>query len=221
MGTIHRFWISFVLLSDVWTGSAWNLLSGRRRFHLLPSSEYDRAGIHEHFMSLALAEAQRAGRRGEVPIGAVVVRYVGQDKYEVLATGANGVETHRDASAHAELVALRRAARRVKNWRLLNCTLYSTLEPCSMCLSACLAFRIDSIVYGAPDLRLGAVETQQQMLVDVAHPFHNVTSVVAGVQREESAQLLRDFFRDRRDNKGPVPGKWTNVQTFWARRVES
>jgi tRNA(adenine34) deaminase len=116
---------------------------------------------------------------------------------EIVSTGFNIVERNVDASAHAELVAMRRAAVCLDNWRLRHCTLYTTLEPCPMCLSAALGFRIESIVYGAPDLRLGAIESYQQML-QLPHPFHTISTVESGVCQEESARLLRDFFRERR-----------------------
>lgn len=118
--------------------------------------------------------------------------------YHILASAGNRVETKSDASAHAELQALRSGAQQVHNWRLpQRTTLYSTLEPCPMCLAACQAFRLPTLVYGAPDLRLGAVETHLRLL-DIQHPYHNVSTVIAGVGGEESAALLRDFFRKRR-----------------------
>ena len=208
---------------------AWGVVRNawRRRqcFHF-PSDETDHS-IHEFFMQQALEQARGAQQRGEVPIGAVVVHNrtasslreslvtdkclennsTARNEFEVLATGANMVETQHDASAHAELVALRRAASKQGNWRLLDCTLYSTLEPCPMCLSACQAFRVDAIVYGAPDLRLGAVETHMQLLQIVQHPFHNVSTVISGVQEELSAEMLREFFRARRKQKTATPMK--------------
>ena len=162
--------------------------------------------VHEHFMKLAIDEARQAASRNEVPIGAIVVRNITVEEsdcstFEILSTGQNAVETEWDASAHAELIALRRASKRIQNWRLLNCTLYSTLEPCPMCLSACQAFRLPRLVYGAPDLRLGAVETYLQLL-EIDHPFHNVSVVAAGVMRDDCADMMRSFFRERREDGG-------------------
>jgi tRNA(adenine34) deaminase len=177
--------------------------------------------IHVYFMNLALQQAAAAGTRSEVPIGAVVVRNQTQTLlsqsqsqlshlphqqdqeqhvyFQVLSVAGNAVEERHDASAHAELLALRAAANREQNWRLSNQTiLYSTLEPCPMCLAAAQAFRIEQVVYGAPDLRLGAVETHMRLLQDHVHPFHNITRVVSGVQAEQSAEQLRAFFRQRR-----------------------
>jgi Cytosine/adenosine deaminases len=119
--------------------------------------------------------------------------------FKILSKGQNQIETQYDASAHAEMQALRMASRTIQNWRLLNATLYTTLEPCPMCLSAAQAFRVSRIVYGAPDLRLGAVETYMKLL-DYPHPFHgsDAMEVVGGVKCEEARMLLVDFFRQRR-----------------------
>ena len=156
---------------------------------------------HSKFMELALRQARRAGRRGEVPIGAVVVERLPGGRYRILSRARNMVERKNDASAHAELLALQNAARRKKNWRLSNTTLYSTLEPCPMCLSAAQAFRVSSVVYGAPDLRLGAVRTHINLLDIVEHPFHTIGEVVPDVCTDESSALLKDFFRRRRKEK--------------------
>lgn len=172
--------------------------------------------IHVQMMEYALDEARQAGQMGEVPIGAIVVRELtppvlsrprlslGSNtttattrEFEFLSTGRNLVETKMDASAHAELEAMKVAASRINNWRLLNATLYSTLEPCPMCLAAAQAFRCKSVVYGAPDLRLGAVETHIQLLEMAKHPYHEVEAV-GGILEVESAALLRDFFHARR-----------------------
>jgi len=182
--------------------------------------ETPKATVHEHFMGLALEQAQEAARRGEVPIGALVVVSRLKDPvtaihnnqnstaplnyYEILSAQHNRVEMLHDASAHAELLALRAAARKVRNWRLpVESTLYSTLEPCAICLSAAQAFRVAAIVYGAPDLRLGAVSTHLQLLDDTApqHPFHTISSVTSGIRQDECGALLQSFFRERRQQK--------------------
>lgn len=142
-----------------------------------------------NFMKLALEQARRAG--SEVPVGAVLV-----NDGKVVARAFNQVERRHDASAHAEVLCLRRAASRKRNWRLVNCTLYCTLEPCAMCLSAAYAFRVQRIVYGAKDLRLGAVETWIR-LPDHKHPFHTI-DIQGGVCEHEAATLLKDFFKKRR-----------------------
>jgi tRNA(adenine34) deaminase len=153
--------------------------------------------INSYFMKLALHQASLAEAKGEVPIGALLVQELDGNTYRILSKAGNRVEQQHDASAHAELQVLRRGSRRLRNWRLLNTTLYSTLEPCPMCLSACQAFRLPRLVYGAPDLRLGAVETHMRLL-DTTHPFHNVSTVIKHVRAQESADMLRDFFRKRR-----------------------
>lgn len=175
----------------------------------------DESTVDRYFMQRALDSAQKAAKAGEVPVGALIVRNITAMElehrnrphnnskrqtsvtFDILSVAVNRVERDFDASAHAELLALRQAARQICNWRLQYCTLYSTLEPCPMCLSAALAFRMDRLVYGASDLRLGAVETYQQMLQQ-PHPFHNISLVRAGIYQEESACMLREFFRTRR-----------------------
>jgi tRNA(adenine34) deaminase len=157
---------------------------------------------HIKFMKMAMDQAKLAERKGEVPIGAVVVERLQDGSYHVLSQAHNAMETTHDASAHAELLALRKASTRIKNWRLLNTTLYSTLEPCPMCLSAGLAFRVSTIVYGAPDLNLGAIQTHMRMLDDYVHPTHTIKEVISGVLEEESSNLMRSFFRKRRKQQG-------------------
>eukprot|EP00980_Cylindrotheca_fusiformis_P021928 scaffold8762_cov104-Cylindrotheca_fusiformis.AAC.1 len=148
-------------------------------------------------MNLALKEARAAEDIGEVPIGAIVVERAHDGTFNVVSAAHNLVETTHDASAHAELLALRKASKRARNWRLVNATLYSTLEPCPMCLAAAQAFRISSIVYGAPDIRLGAIKTHIKLL-EVDHPYHTIGEVIPDVLGEESASMLRSFFRGRR-----------------------
>ncbi|GAB5030021.1 trna-specific adenosine deaminase [Nannochloropsis oceanica] len=127
----------------------------------------------ERFMRLALVEAQAAFAAREIPVGAVLVSSEGQ----VLATGRNRVEATGDASAHAELECLRAASHctdRLANghWRMLDSTLYVTLEPCLMCLGAVQSFRVKRIVYGAPNIMLGAIESYIKVLEQAPHPFH-------------------------------------------------
>jgi tRNA(adenine34) deaminase len=187
------------LIVDCWTP----LSKIRQRTLDLPKSQ-NVTKIHNHFMGLALQQARVAETKGEVPIGAVIVERKEDGDFSILAQACNLVETTHDASAHAELLALRQAAKRVKNWRLANTTLYTSLEPCPMCLAAAQAFRVSSIVYGAPDLRLGAIETHIRLL-DVEHPFHAIDEVIPGVLGNESAFLLRDFFRKRRKKPSRLP----------------
>lgn len=149
----------------------------------------------QQFMKLAIRHAQNAYRDKEVPIGAVVISNDGT----VLAASKNQVESLQDASAHAELQVLKRAANVIGNWRLTDCTLYTTLEPCSMCLSAIQQFRIPRVVYGARDIRLGACGSWIN-LHEFKHPFHKV-EIVGGVLEEESSMLLKRFFQGLRSEK--------------------
>jgi tRNA(adenine34) deaminase len=149
----------------------------------------------EHYMKLALRHAQFAFREKEVPIGAVIVDGQGR----VLAAARNGVESANDATAHAEVLVMRKAAKLLSNWRLHNCTLYTTLEPCAMCFGAIQGFRIGRIVYGAKDHRMGALGSWTD-LSSLEHPFHAV-QVTGGVLQEEASTLLRRFFQLRRREK--------------------
>ena len=152
----------------------------------------DNAGEHDRWMQRALDLADAAVRQGEVPVGAVLVSPSG----EVIAAARNQVETLSDASAHAEMLCLREAARKTRNWRLHGATMYCTLEPCAMCLAAMQAFRIERLVYGAPDLRLGAVESWVELL-EHRHPFHTL-DVRGGVLADDAAAMMREFFAARR-----------------------
>lgn len=146
----------------------------------------------EQFMKQALAEAQRAYRAGEVPVGAVVVDAQGR----ILAKGHNRSIGSLDPTAHAEVVALREACAAVGNYRLPGATLFVTIEPCPLCAGACLLARIDRLVFGARDPKTGAVRSLWS-LVDDPRTNHRI-AVVEGVLAEECASLLQDFFRSRR-----------------------
>lgn len=145
----------------------------------------------ENFMREALGEAKKAFALGEVPVGAVLV--LGG---EVIGRSHNGVERANDASHHAELLCLQQAARAHGNWRLLESTLYCSLEPCAMCAGALALFRVKRVVYAAPDLRHGACGTVFDVL-NRPHPIHTVV-VEGGVLAGESKELLQRFFKERR-----------------------
>jgi tRNA(adenine34) deaminase len=142
-------------------------------------------------MRLALREAERAAEKGEVPVGAVMVR--GE---ELLASAHNERETTKDPTAHAELLAIRRAAHEIGGWRLAGCTLYVTLEPCPMCAGALHAARVDRLVYAAPDPKAGAAGSLYDLPTDPR--LNHTYPYTAGVLQIEAATLLRDFFRQRR-----------------------
>lgn len=143
------------------------------------------------FMTLALAQARAAMAAGEVPVGAVVVR-AGQ----VIATGSNAPIGRRDPSAHAEIEALRAAALAMGNYRLIDCELFVTLEPCAMCVGAMLHARLKRVVFGAPDLKTGAAGSVLDLF---ANPrLNHQTQVQGGLLESECAGLLQDFFQQRR-----------------------
>lgn len=144
----------------------------------------------EIFMREALLEAKKAFALGEVPVGAVFVL-----DGEIVARKHNFVENKVDASAHAELLCLQEAAKTLGSWRLGG-VLYCTLEPCSMCAGALALYRVERLVYGAPDLRHGANGTVFDVL-SRPHPIHKV-EVRGGVLVEESKALMQEFFRNRR-----------------------
>jgi tRNA(adenine34) deaminase len=147
--------------------------------------------FEKRFMQEALAEAEKGFAKGEVPVGAVLVV-----KNEVVARAHNLVESLSDATAHAELLCLKKGGELLGNWRLLDATLYCTLEPCPMCAGAMIHSRLNRLVWGAPDLRCGAHGSWVNLL-DVVHPIHQITTTT-GLMQEESAQLMRTFFKLRR-----------------------
>jgi tRNA(adenine34) deaminase len=145
----------------------------------------------EQFMRLALDEARRAAEAGEVPVGAVVTL-----DGRVIASAANRTLTDGDPTAHAEIVALRAAAKTLGNYRLAGATLYVTLEPCAMCAGALVHARVARLVYGCDDAKVGAVNWCLRVL---EHPMLNHrVEVTSGVLADESAAMLREFFEARR-----------------------
>ena len=146
------------------------------------------SGEDELWMRRALATARRAAVRGEVPVGAVAVR-----AGESLGAAGNRVERGPDATAHAEMICLRRAAARLGSWRLTDVTLYVTLEPCPMCASAMVLSRLDRLVYAAADPKKGADGSAYRIL---DHPANNhVVRVERGLLADEAAALLSGFFQ--------------------------
>jgi tRNA(Arg) A34 adenosine deaminase TadA len=142
-------------------------------------------------MDLALKTAETAGKAGEVPVGCVIVRHD-----EVIATAANRTLTDTDPTAHAEILALRAAASKIGSERLVDCDLYVTLEPCTMCAGAISFARVRRLYYGAADPKGGAVESGVRFF---AQPTcHHAPDVYSGVGETEAARLLKEFFRERR-----------------------
>jgi tRNA(adenine34) deaminase len=145
----------------------------------------------EYYMRLALREAARAVEHDDVPVGAIVV--LGD---EVIAAAGNERELRKSPTAHAELLVIEEAARRMSSWRLLSTVLYVTVEPCLMCAGAILQARIPHLVYGAPDEKAGAVDTLYSVCRDPR--LNHCVEVTGGVLAAESVQLLQAFFGKRR-----------------------
>ena len=148
------------------------------------------------YMRLALSEARRAGRMGEVPVGAIVVAAAEPGGHSILSRGHNLMIARHAPTAHAEVVALRRAARRARNYRLTGVTLYVTLEPCLLCLGAIAQARVSRIVYGAPDPKRGALAVASGRKVGAL--LHHKYRTTGGVLALECSAILREFFRARR-----------------------
>lgn len=148
----------------------------------------------QRFMALALQEARQAGELGEVPIGAVLV-WEGQ----VVGRGSNRREIDQDPTAHAEMLAIRHAARNQGSWRLLDTTLYVTLEPCTMCMGAIILARIPRLVFACRDPRAGAVGSIYDFSRD--ERFNHRVEVTEGILEQECRQLLSGFFQRLRDDK--------------------
>ena len=154
----------------------------------------DTTTIDQRMMERALAQAQQAAAVGEVPVGAVVYR-----GDQVLAEAHNLREANADPCAHAEVLALRQAAQRVGSWRLVACTIAVTLEPCPMCAGALINARIDRLVYGATDPKMGSVDTLHQLCTD--QRFNHQLQVRGGVLDQACGEILTKFFRQQRRDK--------------------
>ncbi|MDR3197347.1 MAG: tRNA adenosine(34) deaminase TadA [Planctomycetaceae bacterium] len=147
---------------------------------------------HEHFMRLALQEAQCAAEENEVPVGAVILHR----DFRLIASAHNQREQLHDPTAHAEMIAITQAAEALQSWRLDNCILYVTLEPCPMCAGAILQARIPTVVYGASDPKAGAVDSLFSLLND--RRLNHCCEVVAGVLAESCGTILTEFFQNQR-----------------------
>jgi len=147
--------------------------------------------MHEFYMRLAFQEAQQAFEEEEVPVGAIIVH---EDR--VIASAHNQREGLRDPTAHAEMIAITQAAESLGDWRLEDCLLYVTLEPCPMCAGAIVQSRIPWVVYGALDPKAGAVDTLYQLLADPR--LNHTCQTVGQIMAAECAELLSRFFQQRR-----------------------
>ena len=144
-----------------------------------------------NFMEKAISQAQKAYDLGEVPVGALIIR-----KGEVLSEAHNLTGSMKDPTAHAEVLAIRKASERLRDWRLVGCTLYTTLEPCAMCAGALVLSRIERLVFGAADPKSGMVGSLGNLVCDDRH--NHRLEVTSGILQDESADLLRSYFKNRR-----------------------
>lgn len=155
---------------------------------------------HEKWMEFAFREAEQAYKRKEVPIGAVIVH-----NNRIIGKGYNQVETLRDPTAHAEIIAITAAAGQLSNHRLTGSALYVTLEPCAMCAGAIVLARIDTLVYGAPDPKAGACGTLFNIVQD--QRLNHRVELVQGILEQKCGGILKDFFSAVRTNGMGKPGK--------------
>lgn len=146
-----------------------------------------------YFMNIALLEAQKAALIDEVPIGAVVVK-----DGKVIAKNYNQREKRNDPTAHAEVLAIRSACRKLKSWRLVGCTIYVTIEPCSMCAGTILWTRINRIVYGAKDIKGGALGSSYNLFEQ--KNLNHQLEIKGGVCETECAAIIKDYFKKKREN---------------------
>ena len=147
---------------------------------------------HIEFMKLAIKEAKKAGQKAEVPVGAVLVAESG----DILSLSHNQAITLADPTAHAEILVLRKAAKKVLNYRLLGTTLYVTIEPCIMCMGAIVHARATRVVFGAEDLKWGAAGSLYNFTEDVR--LNHQPEIIQGVCQDECRELMQEFFRTKR-----------------------
>ncbi|MDD3804206.1 MAG: nucleoside deaminase [bacterium] len=143
------------------------------------------------FMKCALEEATKAFKKGEVPIGCVIVK-----DGEIVARGHNTIEKDKSSLSHAEVKAIKKAQKVTGDWRLNGCTLYSTVEPCVMCVSACILSRVDRVVYGCREVNLGGCGSIAE--IHRLKGFSHKTKVEGGILEEECSQLMKSFFKSVR-----------------------
>ena len=147
--------------------------------------------IHEHFMKLALKEASKARDIDEVPIGAIIVK-----DNKVIAKGHNVRESKLDPLGHAELVAIKKAAKKLGDWQLVGCDLYVTIEPCIMCSGAIIQSRIARVIYGADDIKGGGFGSSINVLD--AKNINHTPEVIKGVMKDECSRIIKEYFKSKR-----------------------
>lgn len=153
----------------------------------------------DFYMGEALKEAAKALGEGEVPIGSVIVHSPPGEGARIIARAHNQVEMLRDATAHAEMIAITQAAEHLENWRLQDCALYVTIEPCMMCCGAMVLSRVRRLCYGARDEKAGAVESLARLL-EIPRLNHTI-EITMGIRQEECSQILSEFFQTVREKK--------------------
>ena len=163
----------------------------------------------EKYMKRAVELAELAGSMGEIPVGAVVVK---RETGEIVAEGYNRRESDKNALAHAELIAINEACRKLGGWRLIGCDLYVTLEPCPMCCGAIINSRVERVIYGADDMKAGSVFSLQQMF---ELPYNHKPEIIRGVMSEECGELLSSFFRRIRKIQTYIGAEMVNFENEW------
>lgn len=148
----------------------------------------------EKFMQEALKEARKAEKKLEVPVGCVIVK-----DGKIIARAHNQKETKTDTTKHAEIIAIQRASKKLETWRLLECEMYVTLEPCSMCAGAMIQARIKKVYIGAMDEKTGACGSVLNLLKD--YPFNHIVEIETGIEKEKCQEVLKSFFKKLRESK--------------------
>ncbi len=146
----------------------------------------------KYFMQIALEQASRAYNLDEVPVGAVIVK-----DGQVISLGYNTKESSKDATNHAEIIAIRKASKALGGWRLIGCTMYVTIEPCPMCAGAIMSSRIDRLVFGANDTKMGACGSVLNIVED--NRFNHCVNITQGVMEEECSKIMKEFFKKLRN----------------------
>ncbi|MDO4391933.1 MAG: tRNA adenosine(34) deaminase TadA [Clostridium sp.] len=146
------------------------------------------------FMKEALKEAQKSYKKEEIPVGAIIVK-----DGKIIARGHNLKETKTDPTKHAEIIAIQKACKRLQTWRLSGCTMYVTLEPCSMCAGSLIQARIDKVVIGTMDEKTGACGSVLNLLAD--YKFNHIVQIETGIMQEECKKILQQFFKELRAKK--------------------
>lgn len=148
--------------------------------------------MNREFMKIALIEAEKAAKKGEIPVGAVIVK-----DNEVISTGHNLREEKQNALSHAEIEAINLACQKLQSWRLDDCEMYVTLEPCPMCTGAIINARIKTVVFGAYDSKMGCMDSVINLC---NYPFNHKVEVYGGIMEDDCLKILQDFFKNLREN---------------------